>query len=201
MSKVTKVTAVPKGEIEKYQSENHEIIQKAEAFKIKVVADEDQAHDILKEVKERLKFLDKKRKEITQPLNKSLKSANAMFKELSEPLKEVDGIMRNKILAFHKAQEAKAEKREQRLIAKQEAAEKAGDEDRVEAIQEKIEDVRPNVGSTTVQKRWTFEVVDIKKVPFEYFVLDEKMVREEIRNGLRDIPGIRIFQTENVMVR
>jgi hypothetical protein len=58
-------------------------------------------------------------------------------------------------------------------------------------------------GSTAyVTRRWTFEVVDLDRVPREFMSLDVAVVREAItRDGVRRIPGLRIFQAESLQVR
>lgn len=56
-------------------------------------------------------------------------------------------------------------------------------------------------GVTTIRKRWTFEVVDIRLVPRAYLALDETIVREAIRQGVRQIDGLRIYQAYEVSGR
>jgi hypothetical protein len=58
-------------------------------------------------------------------------------------------------------------------------------------------------GSTAyVSRRWSFEVVDLDQVPRAYMSLDVAVVREAItRDGVRKIPGLRIFQAEALRVR
>jgi hypothetical protein len=53
-----------------------------------------------------------------------------------------------------------------------------------------------------VTRRWSFEVVDLDQVPREYLSLDVAVVRQAItRDGVRKIPGLRIFQAEALRVR
>jgi hypothetical protein len=53
-----------------------------------------------------------------------------------------------------------------------------------------------------VRRSWSFEVVDLDRVPREYMSLDVTVVREAItRDGVCDIPGLRIFQAEALRVR
>ena len=58
-------------------------------------------------------------------------------------------------------------------------------------------------GSTAyVRKSWSFEVVDLAQVPRGYLVLDGEAVRRAIvKEGIRSIPGLRIFQSEVLRVR
>ncbi len=63
--------------------------------------------------------------------------------------------------------------------------------------------IQGDYGSTAyVTRQWTFEVVDLDRVPREYMSLDVAVVREAItKDGIRDIPGLRIFQSETLRVR
>lgn len=63
--------------------------------------------------------------------------------------------------------------------------------------------IRGDYGATAyVTRSWTFEVVDFDLVPREYMSLDVEVVREAItKDGVREIPGLRIFQAESLRVR
>jgi hypothetical protein len=63
--------------------------------------------------------------------------------------------------------------------------------------------IRGDYGSTAyVRKTWTFEVIDLNRVPREYMSLDVEVVRDAIvKDGVRDIPGLRIYQSETLRVR
>jgi hypothetical protein len=63
--------------------------------------------------------------------------------------------------------------------------------------------IRGDYGSTAyVRKIWTFEVVDLDAVPRDYMSLDVDVVREAItKDGIREIPGLRIYQSETLHVR
>lgn len=54
--------------------------------------------------------------------------------------------------------------------------------------------------SVSVRKRWTFEVVAVRDVPTEYLVIDNAAVRKAIRDGKREIPGLRVFQVDDASV-
>lgn len=63
--------------------------------------------------------------------------------------------------------------------------------------------IRGDYGSTAyVRKVWAFEVTELDAVPREYMSLDVDVVREAInKDGVRDIPGLRIYQSETLHVR
>ena len=56
-------------------------------------------------------------------------------------------------------------------------------------------------GTTTVAKVWTFEVASPEVIPRAFLVLDEGKVRQAIREGVRVIDGLRIYQADVVRGR
>ena len=63
--------------------------------------------------------------------------------------------------------------------------------------------IRGDYGSTAyVRKAWTFDVIDLDQVPRDYMSLDVEVVREAItKDSVREIPGLRIYQSETLHVR
>jgi hypothetical protein len=63
--------------------------------------------------------------------------------------------------------------------------------------------IRGDYGSTAyTRKIWTFEVVDLDAVPRDYMSLDVDVVRGAIvKDAVREIPGLRIYQSETLHVR
>lgn len=45
-----------------------------------------------------------------------------------------------------------------------------------------------------VQLKWTFEIVDSNKVPNGYWIINEAAIKADIADGVREIPGIHIFE-------
>jgi hypothetical protein len=50
-------------------------------------------------------------------------------------------------------------------------------------------------------RRWTFEVTNASAVPREYLMVDTVLIREAIRNGVHDIPGVNIYQEDGLSIR
>jgi hypothetical protein len=63
--------------------------------------------------------------------------------------------------------------------------------------------IRGNYGATAfVRRDWSFDVVGLDQVPREYMSLEVPAVRAAItQDGIRHIPGLRIFQIEGLRVR
>lgn len=51
-------------------------------------------------------------------------------------------------------------------------------------------------GSIKVRKQWTFNVVDPTKVPKKYLIVDEKLIRADVKAGVRAINGVEVFEEE-----
>lgn len=61
--------------------------------------------------------------------------------------------------------------------------------------------VKTTRGSATRKKVWTFDVVDAASVPREFMAVDEKKIRQAVKNGEREIPGVRIYEKSELAVR
>lgn len=68
-------------------------------------------------------------------------------------------------------------------------------------VQDAPKVTRTESGSASQRKVWTFEVIDAAQVPREYLMVDEKRIRDAVRMGTRDIPGIRIFEESKTVFR
>jgi len=54
-------------------------------------------------------------------------------------------------------------------------------------------------GKISTQKHWTFEITDISAVPIQYMQVNDVSERKAIRDGVREIAGIRIFQQDRII--
>ena len=52
----------------------------------------------------------------------------------------------------------------------------------------------------TVKTHWTFKLTDFQKVPRAFLVLNETSVRKALDAGIREIPGLDIFEEPDVSV-
>lgn len=220
--------------------------QEAEALEVTTPEQAEIAAGHLKDFKQKKKAAEDARKEITGPLNASLKAVNALFKEVTEPLDVADKIVRGKVgeyqaeqqrLAEIERQRIEAERREQeRLLAEErakaeeeaakaraaaeaeqnekarEAAEKAAAEAEAKAIEQRKAEAQKQaevvkapeptkLAGVSTRKVWKFEVEKPFDVPREYLAVNEAAIRSAVADGVRDIPGVRIYQDETTVVR
>lgn len=190
-----KVKVVSKVELARIESRSSGIIKIAGGLIVSNIKQEGYAYDCLKQVKDRLKMIEKKRTAITGPLNQSLKEANTLFKTLATPLKDAAKIINDKILEFKLDQEkiaaAKMVKKE-----KIQASHKARGHETHELVPEIAE-----TGKSTMQKRWVYEVVDFRKIPHKYLELQLGRIRKAIDDGERKIAGLKIYQKSSLSIR
>ncbi len=187
-------------------------------FKITNPETRSKASEFLSRVKNGFNWLESKRKELVTPFNAEVSKINSDFKTITEPLSKLESIIKNELSRDFKEQEAKrieaerkAREEEAKKLAKLEKdlnskneLIKAAAESRADAIMTQtevaIEQSAPvskiftSSGTTTFRKVWKWEVEDIDKVPKAYFTLNEKSINASVKHGLREIPGIRIYE-------
>jgi hypothetical protein len=49
-------------------------------------------------------------------------------------------------------------------------------------------------GSASQRKEWTHEILNPDEVPREYCSVDERLIRKAVKGGVREIPGVRIYE-------
>jgi len=106
-------------------------------------------------------------------------------------------LLTGKILDWKRAEDDRLAKEEARRRAIQEAHREAGHEVNAPVVLERPEN---KIGNTQTRKVWTFRVIDQKKVPDMFKVINSVSVNIAIRDGVRQIPGIDIYQEEQLSI-
>ncbi|MCK5614735.1 hypothetical protein KAR91_73415 [Candidatus Pacearchaeota archaeon] len=171
------------------------LVAKSKRLKITTVAQEDKAIQLCTEIKKKEKQIEEKRKKITVPLNTALKETNNLFKEITQPLRDAIRFIKDGILEFQLEAEKKALAEQQVRENREAAHKKQGHKVTVKAP------ITAEVGSSTISKVWTFEVISLKSVPKKFIIVDTVAVNKAIKDGERKIPGLRIFQKRGVSLR
>lgn len=99
-------------------------------------------------------------------------------------------------------------RRAQEAAARAQQAEAEAREAEAAARATPAEDVLPIVAAPAVRlagvaerKRWVFEVTDASKVPDRFKVVDERLIRQAVKEGARSIPGVNIHEASELAVR
>jgi hypothetical protein len=177
------------------QKEVSPLVKTAEKYQVHDIVEARAASEFLKKINDTLKIIEAKRLSFTAPLNQSLSEINNTFREMSAPLTEVKGQISNRILDWKRIEADRIAKEEARRRAIQEAHKEAGHN-----VNAPVEIARPNatIGNSQTRKVWRFRVVEQAKVPESFKVVNSVMINDQIRQGVREIPGIEIYQ-EDVM--
>lgn len=153
--------------------------------------DQEFAAEILRDVKESIRQVEEKRKEITVPLNNALNAVNGLFRPAREALEALEKGLKQKIAGYLERKE----------LANRAALELAAKSDEVEEAQQAlalVDQSGPPKG-VSVRYVWKFRVVDAELVPREYCSPDAKKI------GAFDpgsaIPGVEWFQEPVVASR
>ncbi len=127
---------------------------------------------------------------------------------------EIEKAVKNKMLTWWRSEEERKKKEQQKIekenakkIEKYEAKTAANPEKAImpptlKSNPEKIEKMsRGEAATSTVMKVWKWEIQNEKEIPREHLMIDEKKINKLVKAGLRDIPGLRIFETESMSIR
>ena len=129
------------------------------------------------------KEFEEKRKFFVKPLNDHVKNINEMFKTYTDGLSTADMSLRRKLIEYRAKQNALAEtttKPVSEIATKQTH--------------------NTSSGRVTAKKVWKHEIEMDTKVPREYCSPDSTKIRGAIDMGIRDIPGVRIYEEEVLSV-
>jgi hypothetical protein len=165
------------------------------------------------EAKRLSKKIEEKRKQIIDEPNTFVKSVNGFCKTFMEPLQSIEKVLKQKVGQYQykqelarKEAEKKAEAERLKLQAKlDKEAKKKG----VEPVQvaplvlpEEKTVTRTETGSAAhIRKQWKAEVTNEKEVPREFCSPDMKIINQAVKMGVRDIPGVRIFEDVSTVLR
>ena len=164
------------------------------------------AADFAKDLKAAARALDETHTRIKKPVLHAQRLIDGAAKALSDRVASAVREVEARVTAYLKAKEAEA-REALRIEAEKQAAEAP---DITLAVLNQAEEATAleltrtrGVGGalTALQDRWVFEVVDITKVPTHLLQVNDAAVRAAIKQGAREVPGIRIWNNAKAFVR
>lgn len=175
------------------------IVKTATDIAIASTEDMERATEIGKQIISRKKRIEELRIFFTKPLNDHIKQINAGFKQAIEPLEAIEADIKRKMVVYRREEAERQEKERQRLLKKSEEmkTEKKQEEykDKAAEIQQETK-VESKSGTMRFRKVWKFELVNGNEVPRQYLEVNETAIRKAITAGVREIPGVRIYEEE-----
>lgn len=125
------------------------------------------------------KQLDETRLSIVRPHLDFQKAVNKIVKEYESKLEHIENNLKNKLDEYLK--QASSTNNSSFISKSREML---------------VED-----GKLTKVKKWVWELEDEQSIPREYLTLDEKKIDEAVKQGIRNIPGIKVFEKEQITMR
>ena len=74
-------------------------------------------------------------------------------------------------------------------------------EKKLEKIEQPKQTVTSEKGAATSKKVPKYEVVDVTKLPVEYIQPNAGAIWNAVRAGVKEIPGVRIWEEDSLMIR
>lgn len=147
------------------------IARAAEAYTIVDQESMEAGIDFLGKVKEAQDRVERTRKFFTAPLLELKKKYDGRFKPALDELEKAEKALKGKMTDYRLTlpENAPAEKTTKTADAK-----------------------------VTFVKKWKHKVVDPTKVPDAFWKIDDERIAEQVKAGLRTIPGIEIYEVEEV---
>lgn len=143
------------------------------------------------------KLIEEKRKLATEPFRRQTSAINDKAKELAEPLRMVEEIAKMKVDGYQRFLEQKKEQEDAKI--REAAAMLDIDENLYIPPLEKSIRGDGAMAYTKVEKK--FRLSDISKVPAKYLKLDEQAIKQDIKFGINEIPGLEIYEEKSTQLR
>lgn len=190
----TQITSI----VEKVQLDLSKLSSHLEGYKVVDTETQESCIEFLSQLKARKKKIDELRKEFVGPLNAQVKKINGMFKVETVKIDEMDKALRRTLKEY-----MDEEARKTKELAKKQM-EEAKSVEEVDAVVEVKPTVRAESGSATRKLVWKWEVEDVKALMEsrpDLFIVDKKLLDELMRQGVRQLPGVRFYQDSQISIR
>ena len=210
-----------KSELAPYESQIDEFEVQTLALTINSPDSEVAALNLVLPLDKAFKAIEKRRKEIVDTPNAFAKAVNSLAKFYLDKIdrgrqtvkSKLADYARFKALEAQKAAEAERKARAEmqaklnaeaaRLTAEAQAQGTAAPPVEAPKLPEvppaaPIKTVRAAEGTATEVKTWTFKIIDPAAVPREYLAINETLIRKAVKDGIRGIPGVSIFEETNI---
>ena len=165
--------------------------------------------DLKEFVKRAWKKLEERRKFFVGPLNDHIKTINNEFKSIMLPLEEMEESLKAKLMSY---MQVEREKQRKEAEEKQAALDKMAEANNLPKVEVKVEEKRTvtsSLGKSWTRKTWAWRISDEKKIPAEYWIIDEKKIGNMVKAFTRTIDGkstnnlhiegIEVYQEESVV--
>ncbi len=200
----------PAGALAPIEPRIREIASDAWAIEIRDQASYQAAADLLTEVKGMAKQVEGLEAIFVAPLETAAKKAKALFKPLVELLKGSEKRLKDTGKAYVEAEAAREAQKASARQAQAIATAPTPDAAAAAASAPAYVGPPPSAIGMSTQKAWTYKVEDIRTLaravaegvaPVEFLQVNAGQIQCAVRSGVREIPGVRIFQEMRMVSR
>lgn len=181
-----------------------------------ITSDEENAlaAEYLSQVKKRVKRIEELRVFFVKPLNDQVSEINKMFKPQASPLIAIEAKIKEEMKRYFIQEETK---KKAELEEKLKAQEKLNEElkqtgldiqitnlEVVDSVKMPEKSIKSSSGTVSHKKVWTYEVVDLNALRAarpDLFELDRAKVTALVREGVRELEGVRIYEDVQISAR
>jgi hypothetical protein len=175
-------------EIAVYQKKIVPIVEEAKGLKISGAEDMARADEVLSKLNKVVDSIEAEKAKVIDPLNQALKAEKARWKPIETLYGEGLKVVRDEMSRYQTAEVMRQRAEEAKIAARiGEGKGKLKIETAGRQMAE-IEVVDKKVGSTSFIEVKVLKIVDIKMIPREYLIVDEKAVLDDLKSG-KVVPG------------
>ncbi len=142
------------------------------------------------------KHIETYRKSRIEPMRKEIANVNDRIKEFTEPLDQIEALAKIKVDEYNQIVKQEQAKEQETLI-------NACKTLNVEVpVTLPVQSSLRGDGAVVYEKTaMRFEVEDLRQVPLRYLQLNEALVKQDLKLGLSEIPGLKIYEEKITQIR
>ena len=182
-----------KDQLEDYREKVERAVQLAEEIFVIDNHSAEEAMNFAAEAKKMKKSIEEKKLDITGPARKFVSEINAIAKSYTARLEEVYDIILHKINLWK--EDVKSSSVNESLYC-----EELDTEFEINTCQD-LTKIRASECTAYERTVWKYEVMDYRQVPIDMLEVCDSSVKLAIRNGERNIPGLRIYKETKTSLR
>lgn len=181
-----------KQEIIAFERKVEPAIVRVQKLHIKNVKDIKEAVQTLSLINKYADQVREKRETVTKPLNEALKNARALFKPVENKLDGAVALLREAMSEYQTRETTKQRIEEGKIIDR--VGEGKGKikldtaVSKIEGLAKVDDEIVAESGTVKFREDKVLKIIDKNIVPFEYFVLDEKKLVADLKEG-KQVPG------------
>lgn len=180
------------------------LVETAESFNVTSVESRETAIEMATQAKQIYNTIEKKRTEFKKPALEFGQKLDALCKPLKTSLDSIQNVLKKKIKIHIDAEnkrKAEAERKRLEIEAALNPEAPPAPEAPVGLSKDVIEKkLSTSAGSASVKKVWKFKITtkNILDIPERYLMVNESAIKTAIEMGIREIPGISIYEDSDI---